>query len=163
MEEIAASVGIRRSTLYLHFRDKEEILADIAQDYSTKLREVVARLPGPQPTREEFAAWVVEAAEFATRERAPTELLASLSHLPKTPAVVVAFGEELKLMMATKLPAFRRALQPGKTLQLAWAMSTLDTLGRALCLHARSGGDEFSYCRLTVAAELLSRFVRGEL
>jgi AcrR family transcriptional regulator len=163
MEEIAEAVGIRRSTLYLHFREKEEILVAIAQDYTGKIREVIARLPGPEPTREQIATWVREMAEFTTRERAPTELLASLSHLPKTPAAVLAFGEDLKQMMAAQLDAFRRAFEPGEDLARAWAMSTLDGLGRALTYYARGGGDEFSKCRLTVATELLSRFVRGEV
>jgi AcrR family transcriptional regulator len=163
MEEIAAAVGIRRSTLYLHFREKEEILVAIAEDYTGKIREVIARLPGPEPTRGQIATWVEEMAEFTTRERAPTELLASLSHLPETPAAVVAFGEELKLMMAARLAAFRRAFEPGEDLARAWAMSALDGLGRALTYYARGGGDEFSKCRLTVATELLSRFVRGDV
>jgi AcrR family transcriptional regulator len=162
MEEIAEAVGIQRSTLYLHFREKEEILVAISEDHTVKMRAVVVRLPGPEPTREQIATWVGELAEFTTRERAPTELLASLSHLPKTPAPVVAFGEELRLMMAAQLPAFRRAFEPGQTLARAWAMATLDVLGRALTYYARGGDEEFSNCRLTVAVDLLSRFVRGD-
>jgi AcrR family transcriptional regulator len=162
MEEIAGLVGIQRSTLYLHFREKEEILIAISQDYTVKIREVIVRLRGPEPTREQIATWVGELAAFTTRERAPTELLASLSHLPKTPAPVVAFGEELRLMMAAQLPAFRRAFEPGHALARAWAMATLDVLGRALTYYARGGDEEFSNCRLTVAGELLSRFVRGD-
>jgi AcrR family transcriptional regulator len=162
MEEIAEAAGIQRSTLYLHFREKEEILVAISQDHTAKMSEVVARLPGPEPTRAQIAIWVQELAVFTTRERAPTELLASLSHLPRTPAPVVAFGEELRLMMASQLPAFRRAFEPGQTLARAWAMATLDVLGRALTYYARGGDEEFSNCRLTVAADLLSRFVRSD-
>jgi AcrR family transcriptional regulator len=162
MEEIAEAAGIQRSTLYLHFREKEEILVAISQGHTAKMREVVARLPGPEPTRAQIANWVQELAVFTTRERAPTELLASLSHLPKTPAPVVAFGEELRLMMASQLPAFRRAFEPGRALARAWAMATLDVLGRALTYYARGGDEEFSNCRLTVAADLLSRFVRSD-
>jgi AcrR family transcriptional regulator len=162
MEEIAEAVGIQRSTLYLHFREKEQILEAIAEDHTEKMREVVARLPGPVPTRSQIVTWVGEMAEFTIRERAPTELLASLSHLPKTPDAVVRFGDALKDMMAAQLPAFKRALKPGEELALAWAMLTLDGLGRALTYYARGNGDTFSKCRLAVAAELLSRFVRGE-
>jgi AcrR family transcriptional regulator len=161
MEEIAEVVGIQRSTLYLHFREKEEILVAISQDHAVKMREVIARLPGPEPTPEQIATWIGELAEFTTRERAPTELLASLSHLPKTPAPVVAFGEELRLMMAAQLPVFRRAFEPGQEMAKAWAMATLDVLGRALTYYAREGDEEFSNCRLRVAAELLGRFVRS--
>ena len=163
MEEIAQAVGIRRSTLYLHFRDKDEVLAAIAEDHTAKLRTVVARLPGPEPSREEIAAWVDVMAEFVMRERAATELLVSLSHLAKAPAAAKAFGEAYKAMMAGRLAAFRRALQPGEHLAFARAMAAVDGLGWALCHHARAGGDEVSKARLTVAADTLDRFVRGEM
>ena len=48
MEEIAKAAGIRRSTLYLHFRDKEAILDAIAKAFIAKLRRVIERLPGPE-------------------------------------------------------------------------------------------------------------------
>ena len=163
MEEIAQAVGIRRSTLYLHFRDKDEVLAAIAEDHTAKLRTVVARLPGPEPTREEIAAWVEEMALFVMSERAATELLVSLSHLPKAPAAAKAFGEAYKDMLAGRLAAFRRALQPGEHLAFARAMAAIDGLGWALCHHPRAGGDEVSKARLTVAADTLDRFVRGKM
>lgn len=163
MEEIAQAAAIRRSTLYLYFRDKEEILAAIAGDYTRKLRGVTARLPGPEPTREEIEAWVEQFANFVSSERASTEVLVSLSHLPNAPAAATAFGEDLKQLMSERLAAFRRALEPGQPLAFAWAMSTLDGLGWALCQHARAGGSDISKSRLTVAAALLNRFVRGEL
>jgi AcrR family transcriptional regulator len=79
MEQIAAAADIQRSTLYLHFREKDEILAAIAEDYTAKLRPVIARLSGPVPTREELGQWVDEFATFVSDERAATELLVSLS------------------------------------------------------------------------------------
>ena len=112
MEEIAAGVGIRRSTLYLHFREKDEILSAIAEDYTAKLRQVIARLPAPEPSREEIAVWVGEMAEFVSGEPAATELLVSLSHLPKAPAAALAFGGNLQQLMAgasRRLPARARA------------------------------------------------------
>lgn len=162
MEEIAEAAGIRRSTLYLHFRDKEEILAGIAEDYTAKLGPIVARLPGPVPTHAQIAAWVDEMADFVMREPASTELLVSLSHLPKAPAPALAFGSAFKDMMAGRLAAFRRALEPGEVLAFARAMAAVDGLGWALCHHARAGGDKVSKARLTVAADALNSFVRGD-
>lgn len=162
MEEIAQTVGIRRSTLYLHFRDKEEVLGAIAEDYTAKLRPVIDRLPGPEPTREEIAEWVEDMARFVMQERAATELLVSLSHLPNAPAPALAFGRAFKDMMASRLAAFRRALEPGEALPFARAMAAVDGLGWALCHHARAGGDAVSRARLTVAADSLNRLLRGD-
>lgn len=161
MEHIAQAADIRRSTLYLHFREKDEILAAIARDYTAKVREVVARLPGPAPTREEIEHWVGEFAEFVMGERAATELLVSLSHLAKAPAAALAFGDALKGMMAEQLTAFRQALEPGQHVAFARAMFAMDNLGWALCYHARAGSDPVTRARLAVAAETLNRLVRG--
>jgi len=163
MEEIAKAAGIRRSTLYLHYRDKDAVLGGVAESYLAKLRLVYARLPKPAPTREEIEVWVAEFADFATRERASTELLISLSHMPNAPKAAFELGEAVKLLMAERLSAFRRALEPGQPLALAWGLSTVDGLGWALCHYARDGKTELSQSRLTVAAAMLNRFVRGEL
>jgi len=163
MDHIAQAAEIRRSTLYEYFREKSEILAAIAEDYTAKLRVVVASLPGPAPTRDEIASWVRDFARFVTSERAATELLVSLSHLPKAPAAAVAFGEALKAMMAEQVTAFRLAGKPGAYQAQAQAITVMDTLGWALCHHARTGGCELSKARLDVAADNLDRFVRGEI
>ncbi len=163
MDLIAQAAEIRRSTLYLHFREKDEILAAIADDFVAKLRPVIARLPGPVPTRGEIAAWVSEFAAFVSQESAATELLVSLSHLPKAPAPAVAFGQALLAMMAQRLAAIREALEPGNHIARAWMVAVMDTLGWALCNHARHGVTETSQARLAVSAEGLYRFVRGEL
>lgn len=162
MDEIARSASIRRSTLYLYFSDKEEILAAIAANYTGKVRDIIARLPGPNPTRAEIDVWVQEFAEFVTCERESTEILVSLSHLPNAPAAALAFGEDLKQMMAERLPAFNDALQPDQPLAFAWAMATLDGLGWALCHHARAGDNDISKSRLTVASAMLNRFLLGD-
>jgi AcrR family transcriptional regulator len=163
MEQVALAADIQRSTLYLHFREKDDILAAIADDYTAKLRKVVARLPGPKPTRSEIAIWVGEFATFVSEERAATELLVSLSHLPNSPSAAVAFGQALLAMMAERLAAIRDALEPGNHMARAWMIAVMDTLGWALCDHARHGVTDISQARLAVSAEGLYRFVRGEL
>ena len=115
------------------------------------------------PTREEIANWVSEFAEFVSEESAATELLVSLSHLPKAPAPALAFGQALLAMMAERLAAIRDALEPGSHMPRAWMVAVMDTLGWALCNHARHGVTETSQARLAVSAEGLYRFVRGEL
>lgn len=162
MDEIARASDIRRSTLYLHFRDKDEILGAIAVDYADNLRPIVASLVGPEPSRAAIVDWVNDMARFVSKEPAATELLVSLSHLPKAPAAAAAFGVALQKMMAERVAAFGRALEPGQTLAYAWGVAAMDGLGWALCHHARTGGNEVSQARLAVAAEQLNRFVRGD-
>ncbi len=162
MEQIAAAADIQRSTLYLHFREKDEILAAIADDYTAKLRVVVSRLPGPEPTREELRLWVDEFAIFVSGECAATELLVTLSHVPKAPLPAVVFGQALLSMMAERLVAIRSALEPGNDMARAWMIAVMDTLGWALCNHARHGVNAMSKARLAVSAEGLYRFVRGK-
>ncbi len=58
MEQIAQASGIQSSTLCLHFRDKDEVLHAIAEDYTGKLRKLVATLLGPVPSREALSTWV---------------------------------------------------------------------------------------------------------
>ena len=53
-EQIAQAAGIQRPTCYTHFRDKEDILAAITAEHTAALREMVARLPGPAPSREDM-------------------------------------------------------------------------------------------------------------
>lgn len=163
MEQVALAAGIQRSTLYLHFREKDEILAAIAEDYIARLRPVIAGLPGPAPTQAEIAQWVEEFAFFVTEHRAATELLVSLSHLPNAPLPATTFGQDLLAMMAERLVSIREALEPGNHRARAWMVAVMDTLGWALCNHARLGVTESSQARLAVAAESLYRFVRGDL
>jgi AcrR family transcriptional regulator len=161
MEQIAQAAGIQRSTLYTHFRDKEEILGAIAADYTVGLRSVVARLPGPVPSHEEIARWINGFAEFARDQRAPTELLVTTSSVAPIPPPLKRFGEDLLEMLAAQLPAFREALQSQAGLPHAWAMATLRELGWALCFYAQHGESEEAASRLTVATTLFSRFVHG--
>ena len=73
LEHIALEAGLRRSTLYNHFRDKGEILAAIADDYLGAVTGVIGRLP-PRPSRRQIDYWIGEFAEFVLVERAPTTM-----------------------------------------------------------------------------------------
>ena len=162
MEQIAQAAGIQRSTLYTHFRDKEEILAVITAEYTQALRHVVARLPGPAPSREDISRWVREFARFAREQRAPTELLVTASSLARLPEPVRIFGADFVQMLAAQLPAFGDAVRRPGGLSHAWAMATLRELGWALCFYAQHGDGEDSESRLAVAAAMFTRFVHDE-
>ena len=162
MEQVAQAAGIQRSTLYTHFRHKDEILAAIAADYLVALRPVVEQLPGPTPSVEQIGAWVDAFARFARDQRAPTELLVTASSMAQIPPALRDFGNGFVKLLAERLPAFDHAVGDREGLTHAWAMATLRELGWALCFFAQHGEGTESANRLKVAATLLSRFIHDE-
>jgi AcrR family transcriptional regulator len=163
MEQIAQAAGIQRSTLYTHFRDKEEILGDIVQDYTLRLRHIISRVPGPVPSPKEVDVWIEGFAAFVAEQRGPTELLVTTGNMAHIPAPVITFGAELMRMLAARLPAFATSLEYPDGIAFAWASATLRELGWALCFHAQHGDGPASRTRLAVASVLFSRFVRNEI
>lgn len=161
MEQIAHAAGVQRSTLYTHFRDKEEILAAITADYTHGLRALVSLLPGPVPSMNEVRHWIGAFANFAREQRAPTELLVTAGSMAQIPEPVRTFGDTFVRMLAERLPAFEQAVRLHGGLQHAWAMATLRELGWALCFYAQHGDGEESASRLAVATTLFGRFVEG--
>lgn len=163
MEEIAQRAGIRRSTLYTHFREKDAILAAIAEDYIHEVRDVIAALPGPVPTSAEVEAWIEMFARFVSEHRGPAELIVSTAHLNDAPEPAIWFGDQVMAAFAVRLTAFRKATAAGESFRQAWAEATLRELGLALNYRARHGDSPTARDRLRVAAMLFARFAREEL
>lgn len=160
VEQIAQAAGTRRSTLYNHFRDKEEILGALAEDYRAGMMALIEQLPGPQPPRAVIDRWVRQVAAFTLKERTPTVMLIRLGDQLEVPAVLEALGGQIMMALAARLPAFRHALEPGQGLALARASVTVQQLGWA-CLHyVRQQDGAMAEHMLTVAAELFDRFLR---
>jgi AcrR family transcriptional regulator len=162
LEQIAQAAGTRRSTVYNHFRDKDEILGAIAEDYGAGLVELIEKLPGPVPSRAEIDAWIQQVAAFTVKERTPTVLLMHLGNLIDVPVSIEAMGGRLFRALAARFPAFRYALESGpeQGLIAARALVVLQQLGWA-CLHqVRHEDTGLAKDMLTVAAEHFERFVR---
>ncbi|RVT90280.1 TetR/AcrR family transcriptional regulator [Sphingomonas crocodyli] len=162
MDQIANAAEIRRSTLYTHFADKEQILEAIGENYVIDVCDVIRRLPGPAPSDTEIGAWVADFADFVTSEPAPAELIMAVGMQPGTPQATARFGATMMRCFAEQFIAFERALQPGEGFRLAWAQATLAELGHALTHRARHGDDQTSRDRLAVATMLFGRFLREE-
>lgn len=161
LDQIAQTAGTQRSTVYNHFRDKDEILAAIAEDYGAGLIELVEQLPGPIPSRAEIDDWLELVAAFTVKERTPTVLLMHLGNLVEVPASLQTLGGQLMTALASKLPAFRLAIVPGpeQGLATARAVVVLQQLGWACLHHVRRSDSGTVQGMLTVAAELFERFV----
>ena len=92
MEQIARAADIRRSTLYTHFADKEQILAAIGADYVIDVCDMIRRLPGPVPDSAAIEAWVNDFAEFVAVTSAPAELIMAVGRQADVPAEGATFG-----------------------------------------------------------------------
>jgi AcrR family transcriptional regulator len=86
MDEIAVAAGLRRSTVYLHYKDKAEILSDIIADYTPKARSLLATLPGPKPTRQQLQRWIMDVARFVAKERVPLSIILELRRMNRAHA-----------------------------------------------------------------------------
>jgi AcrR family transcriptional regulator len=79
VDQIAAEAGASRPTFYLHFRDKEEVLAQIAEEYMNGTRECAERLPGPAPSVQALRGWLSELAAFLEREKMAFTVMTEIS------------------------------------------------------------------------------------
>jgi AcrR family transcriptional regulator len=162
MEQIAGVAGIRRSTLYTHFADKESILAAIAKDYVEEVCTVIRLLPGPVPDAATITAWLEAFVTFVEARPGPAELMMALGRHADVPQLGRDFGAAMLSCYAERLMAFEMALHDGEGFRLAWAHATLSELGGALTFRARQGNSPATRDRLAVAAMLFGRFVREE-
>lgn len=111
MDEIAVAAGLRRSTVYLHYRDKAEILADIIADYSPKARSLLAKLPGPEPTLQQLQRWIGEVIKFVAKERVPLSIILELRRNRAYAGALSNLTTELLAALGENNPPFRIASQ----------------------------------------------------
>jgi AcrR family transcriptional regulator len=155
IEQIATVAGTRRSTLYTHFRDKNQILTEIIRDFQASVAKVIEEMPSPQPTRAELDQWVQSFADLAAAEKVPTLLLMEGGSSRRVPDAVQDFGVAMFQGLVGKLPAFHAAQH--SALGIARAQAVLRQLGWAVALYAED--TENAKVHLTVAGEWLSRFI----
>ena len=161
MEQIGKLAGAPRSTLYTHFRDKDEILDTIGEDYAAKLTEHLVRIPCPRPARAELRDWIGELAEFISAEQMPTVLFNAFGVGLDTPGAVKRIGEVVMRELAARLPAFQQALSagPGQLAAKAYAQVVIRELSLCCQTYAMLGKSELGRTYLEVATDLFHRFV----
>ncbi len=110
MDEIAMAAGLRRSTVYLHYKDKTEILADIVADYIPKAKAMLATLPSARPTLDEVRHWVAENFKFVAQEQVPFAILVDLRANRADAIDLNAITLELMAGIGEVVPSFRAAV-----------------------------------------------------
>ena len=116
MDEIALAAGLRRSTVYLHFRDKAEILADIIADYTPRARALLATLPGPAPTLRQVQRWMTEVVKFVAKERVPLSIIQELRRMNRANAQALrTLTSELLSGLGANNPPFALAARDNAT------------------------------------------------
>lgn len=160
MDEIASAAGLRRSTLYLHYKDKAEILLDIIAEYTPKAKSVLATLPGPQPSVEVLHNWVKRVAKFVTRERAPLSIIQEARARSGDTAEFEKITHELFRAIGTNNPLFVQATSADAPPMLhARALMLLEELTYACGIFAEDSSNAGAKALLRVAAEDFHRFL----
>jgi AcrR family transcriptional regulator len=162
VDQIALEAGASRPTFYLHFRDKEEVLGQIAEDYTTAVRECAERLPGPRATLPALRGWMTDLAAFLEREKVSFSLMNEVT-APEgvSPLYARQIMEAWSEGLGARAPAFalarrkdRRGIEARAAselliLEITWAVTSA-------CLNANA---YFAEVALDLVAQRLHTFL----
>ena len=163
MDEIALAAGLRRSTLYLHYKDKAEILADIIAEYAPKHRDALAKLPGPDPTLKQLQRWIRQVTDFIARERVRLSIILEVRHNRASAEALEILTSELLSGLGEKSPRFRAAAQPNADQKLrARAVILLQELTYACQVYLDDPANPRGKAFLDVVAEDFQAFLTSE-
>jgi AcrR family transcriptional regulator len=115
IDQIAVAAGVSRPTIYVHYKDKDEVIRDIVRVYGERSLAMNRLLPGPVPTAKQLRAWLDQKVEFYREDRVSLALLYQAGHRDPDgpPSVVRSLMTDVLEVYAERLPAFRAALTPG--------------------------------------------------
>jgi AcrR family transcriptional regulator len=162
MEQITAASGVSRATIYVHFKDKEEIVLDIVADFTGRGESWLRKLPGPDPSLQEIRSWLDGMVQFYDQERVSIPLLYQVVKQGSSLSTYVKHmtGGSIAIL-AEKLPAFGLALRDD--------VASLETRVRAdlvmqqiswACEHAaRDGASAYNAMMLDLTAQAFRQFV----
>jgi len=161
MDEIALAAGLRRSTLYLHYRDKAEILTDIVADYTPKAKAVLAKLPGPNPSAETVLAWVKRVVKFVAREQVPLSIILELRRDSQNTVNTLErlTGELLAGLGANNPPFSASSRANSDPLLRARGLMLLQELTYACEIHLADRNDSRGKAMLEVVAQDFHAFL----
>ena len=159
VDQIANAAGLTRSTLYLHYKDKAEILADITADYAPRAIAQMERLPGPAPSMAEIDTWLLEVVDFVTVERVPLAILQETGRTGAQSLEPLMF--DILVALGLNNPAFARAARREAADLLLRARATLliGALTYACNFVARGGDRDLGRALLRSVAESFHDFI----
>jgi AcrR family transcriptional regulator len=154
MDEIALAAGLRRSTVYLHYKDKAEILVDVIAEYTPKARAVLAMLPGPHPSLQQLSRWVRKVVTFVAEQRVPLSIILELRRTHQDTDMLEKLTHELLAGLAENNPPFREASREQASPMLrARGLILLQELTYACEMHLDDPSDARGKALLEVTAE----------
>lgn len=109
MEQIAARAGLTRQSIYLHYKDKTDLLADIVADHTPRAEAQMATLPGPEPSLDELADWIDGLADFFEREQVSHAILMEATNSRIMQPQIDDLTQHVLTGLGSNNPAFRKA------------------------------------------------------
>jgi AcrR family transcriptional regulator len=113
VDQVVAEAGASRPTFYLHFRDKEQILAELIAGYAARAVPLMERLPGPRPTVDELKAWLGDVGAFLEQEHALVSVVAEVTmhRQANRPRYGLAAIDSWIQALSRRAPAFAAAVR----------------------------------------------------
>ena len=160
MDEIAVAAGLRRSTVYLHYKDKAEILAEVIADYTPKARATLAKLPGPAPSLAQVQRWATDVARFVTREQVPLSIILEVRRNRAYSGAMENLTGELLAGLGTNNPILAESAETGSDpLARARALMLLQELTYACEINLIYPGGPAAKALLQVTAQDFHAFL----
>lgn len=161
MDEIAVAAGLRRSTLYFHYKDKADILQEVIADYRPKAKAVLSEMPGPTPDLAALLLWIRKVTRFIKSEQVPLSIIRETRLRSRNNAQYEDLTNELLAALGTRNPVFIEASRPnGDPLVRARGLSLLNALIYACAVYLEDVDNARGKAMLQVAAEDIFAFVR---
>jgi len=160
MDEIASAAGLRRSTLYLHYKDKSDILLEVITEYGAKATGILATLPGPDPTLAQIEGWVRKVARFIAKERVPLSIILEVRRKHAYAAVLDRLTDALLESLGGNNDGLRNVTGPqADPVRRARALMLLQELTYACEIYLEDRSDACGRALLEVAAEDFHAFL----
>jgi AcrR family transcriptional regulator len=161
MDEIALAAGLRRQTLYLHYKDKAEILTDIITDWLPRAKSFMASLPGPKPSYKQLQQWMGKVTAFVAQERAPLSIILEARRTSKAHTLMIEnLTSELLAGLGENNPPFQDAAKAhAPPLLHAKAVLLLRELIYACDLYLDDPSREYASALLEATAQDFHHFL----